>query len=86
MTAAASLLLTKVHNASLRANGAGLLELGVVIESLLADPVNYYGKDADHVMRLQVTDGEAPELDVDETNFLPTEPKDADAADDTESW
>ena len=37
-------------------------------------------------MRLQVTDGEVPELDVDEKNFLPTEPKDADAADETESW
>ena len=35
---------------------------------------------------LQVTGTEAPELDVDEKNFLPSEPKNAEEADETESW
>ena len=35
---------------------------------------------------VQVAGGEAPELEVDEKNFLPTEPKNADEADETESW
>ena len=34
----------------------------------------------------QVTGNEAPEMEVDEKSFLPTAPKNADAADDTESW
>ncbi len=35
---------------------------------------------------MQETGTEAPELDVDEKNFLPAEPKNADEADETESW
>ncbi len=34
----------------------------------------------------QVTGNEAPEMEVDEKSFLPTAPKNADAADETESW
>ena len=34
----------------------------------------------------QVTGAEAPELDVDDKNFLPSEPKNAEEADETESW
>jgi hypothetical protein len=35
---------------------------------------------------VQVTGDEAPALEVNEKDFLPKEPKNADEADETESW
>ena len=45
-----------------------------------------WGNAVNCVLAAQVTGNEAPEMEVDEKNFLPTAPKNADAADETESW